>query len=201
MVSVVASRTALAAVVGLCVAVPAQAASAAPGDPGARKACVLGTWKQTGENGTAVSDDALSEVHGGAGVKLTITRKTVDYDFTRSAKETASGHVEGIHWSAWTKYDKKLSFEATVTGSSSGTVKVKPKSAEGGATGRYKATVPNIGAERTWKLRTTYRGSGQESIAPVKSSFTCAGKSLTLKSGFSVNGYKMTIERFFTRVK
>ncbi|WP_148086227.1 hypothetical protein [Actinocorallia herbida] len=193
MVSVFAPRAALAAaVIGLCVVAPASAASAAP------KGCVIGTWKQTGMSGTVIADDSYTEVHGGAGVKLTIARTSVRYDFNKSAKETTTGEVEGIHWSAWTKYTKLLSFDATVKGSASGSVRLKPKTAEGGAIGR--SQVANLGPERSWKLRTTYRGGGQESIAPIKSSFTCKGKSLTLKSGFSFDGRKITVDRFFTRV-
>ncbi|MCD0451293.1 hypothetical protein LO762_19120 [Actinocorallia sp. API 0066] len=200
MVAVVRLRAVLPGVVAGACAVAGAVAVAAPAQA-APRACVLGTWKQTAHVGTVIADDSRTELRGAHGVRLKVTRTGVAYDFTKSTKETTTGVVEGIHWNAWTKYTGKLSFDATVKGAKSGTIRVKPRTAAGGARGTHKVTRPNVGTQRNWKLRTTYRAGGQESVAPARSSFSCSGGKLVLKSGFAFDGRKITIERVFTRIR
>ncbi|ROO89896.1 hypothetical protein EDD29_7606 [Actinocorallia herbida] len=190
-----ARAAALAAVLGAGVltgtAAPATAAPAA---------CVLGKWKQTTYSSDTVGVNYRAKTSGAKGVKLTVKRKSLAYDFTGSARENAAITASGTKWKGWTQYKGKLTFTATVKGAKAGTMTAKPKSVKGGATGTSKITSPTAGDPLTWRLAENIRDGGSESVSPAKASFTCAGKKLTLNSTITYGAEKTTVKRVFTRI-
>lgn len=172
----------------------AGSASAAP------KACVLGKWKQTSYTSKTTGVNYRATTKGAKGVKLTVKRASLAYDFTGSGRETAVITTEGVKWSGWTRYTKKLTFKATVTGAKAGTMTARPKSAQGTATGTSKITKPTPGDPVTWSLAKNIRTGGSEFVAPDKSAFTCAGGKLKMSSTLTYGAEKTTVKRVFTRI-
>ncbi|GAB2849444.1 hypothetical protein GCM10022221_56110 [Actinocorallia aurea] len=190
-----ARAAALAAALGAGVLAGTPAPAAA-----APAACVLGKWKQTSYTSDTVGVNYRQKTSGAKGVKLTVKRKSLAYDFGGSAREIASITATGTKWKGWTQYKGKLTFTATVKGADAGTMAAKPKSVKGGATGTSRITSPTEGEPLTWRLAENIRGGGSESVAPAKASFTCAGKKLTLKSTITYGAEKTTVKRVFSRV-
>ncbi|MDX6743769.1 hypothetical protein [Actinocorallia sp. A-T 12471] len=169
--------------------------------PASAAACVLGKWRQTGYKTTTAGVNYRQTTSGAKGVRLTVTRKKLAYDFKGSTRENATITASGAKWKGWTRYKGKLTFTATVKGAKAGTMTAKPKSVKGGATGTSKITSPTANDPITWKLAENIRDGGSETVAPAKSSFTCAGKTLTLNSTITYGSEKTTVKRVFTRAR
>ncbi|MEO3782730.1 hypothetical protein ABGB12_05345 [Actinocorallia sp. B10E7] len=189
----VASRFVLAGALvaaSVSVAGPAEAA----------KACVLGKWKSTSQR--LIIQGSGGETHGNGvkGVRLTITRTSLAYDFDKSTRETLVGSSLGSPtFRSWVKYTKKLKVKATVKGSKKGTVVLKPKTARGDATGTGATTWPEYESMGRWNIAENVREGVVEDAVPVKSSFSCSGRTLKFFSSFKHRGYDVFIGRVFTR--
>lgn len=189
----VASRVVLVGVVvaaSVSVAAPAQAA----------KACVLGKWR--GTSYSIIIQGPAGETYGEGlkGVRLTITRTSLAYDFNKSTRETNTGYSLGSPtFISWSKYTKKLRVKATVKGSKKGTIVLKHKTATGDATGTDTQTWPEHKYNGTWSMAKNVRTGIAESFVPVKSSFSCSGKTLKFFSSYKYKGYTISVGRIFTR--
>lgn len=166
----------------------------------AAKACVLGKWKSTSY--TMLIQGVGAETHGSGlkGVRLTVGRTSLAYDFRKAAKEELIGYDLGDpSFRSQVKYAGKLNVKATVRGSKKGSVVLKPKTATGGATGANTQTWPEHQKLSKWKLAKNLRAGTPESFVPVKSSFSCSGKTLKFFSSYKHRGYTVSVGRVFTR--
>ncbi|WP_106403283.1 hypothetical protein [Actinocorallia populi] len=189
----VASKVILAGTLASASVVAASPAEAA-------KSCVLGKWKSTSY--TMLIQGAGAETHGSGlkGVRLTVSRTSLAYDFNKSTKEELIGYNLGDpSFRSQVKYAKKLSVKATVRGAKKGSVVLKPRTATGDATGANTRTWPEHENLSKWKLAKSLRTGTPESFVPVKSSFSCSGKTLKFFSSYKHRGYTVSIGRVFTR--
>lgn len=189
----VASRFVLAGAL-----VAASLTVAAPA--GAAKACVLGKWRGTSYTSIIAGSGAETHGSGAKGVRLKITRTSLAYDFDRSTREKLVGSSFGSPlFESWTTYRKKLGVKAKVKGSKKGTIVLKHKTATGNATGTGVTTWPEQGKPKKWKIAENLRAGVPETLVPVKSSFSCSGKTLKFYSSYRYRGYDISIGRIFTR--
>jgi len=190
----VASRVVLVGTIvaaSMSVVVPAQAAA---------KACVLGKWRSTSYHMTIENGVGQTYAKGAKGVRLTITRTSLAYDFNKSTKETLTGFSSGslIFRSSY-QYAKKLRVKATVKGAKKGSIVIKSKTATGNATGTGRRTWPERKNLGTYNMAKSLRSGSVQSLVPVKSDFSCSGKTLKFFSSVPYNGYMISIGRVFTR--
>jgi hypothetical protein len=189
----VTSRVVVVGVVmaaSISVAVPAQAA----------KACVLGAWKGTSYSMIIQGPAGETYAEGAKGVRLTIARTSLAYDFDKSTRETLTGYSLGSPtFRSWSKYTKKLRVKATVKGSKKGSVVLKRKTATGDATSTTTQTWPEHKVLGTWNMAKDLRKGSAQYVVPVKSSFTCSGKTLKFFSSYKYKGYTVSVGRVFTR--
>jgi hypothetical protein len=191
--SVVSRVVLVGAVVAASVSVVATPAEAA-------KACVLGKWRSTSYSLIIQGPAGETYGEGAKGVRLTITRTSVAYDFNKSTKEMLTGYSLGspTFRSSW-KYAKKLRVKATVKGSKKGSIVLKHKTASGDATGTGTRLWPEHKNTGTSNMAKNLRKGTAESQVPVKSSFTCSGKTLKFFSSYKYKGYTISVGRVFTR--
>lgn len=153
------------------VAVPGAASAAA-------KACSLGTWTVS-KHTFAVSGGGIAmKGSGGKGTKLTIKAKSVKYDFTKSARLTATGTgPDGAEFASWAKYTKTVTIGGAFKGKRGGTFALKHKTAAGGS----QVLGGDIGSDMVkecYNLAKSLRGGAFEPIIPLGGKYTCAKKSL-----------------------
>ncbi|GAA0936898.1 hypothetical protein [Actinocorallia libanotica] len=162
--------SAVALTAGLALTVPA-AASAAPGS------CAVGTWQLTKYRLKSHIDEATANAKGGEGTRLTITRKSASYDFSRAKKVFTKGVVEGDSYTETDTFRKKLAFKSSLTGKKMGSLTLKRKSATGNAT-----ISSIVGGQPTGsaKLAKNYRAGLEDPFIPVFVQYTCTSKTLKL---------------------
>ncbi|ROO86166.1 hypothetical protein EDD29_3729 [Actinocorallia herbida] len=170
--SAVSVRLVSAAVLaaGLAFAVPAPASAAAG-------PCAVGTWKLTKYKYKSHIDEVTANAKGGEGARLTITKKSAAYDFSRAKKVVTKGVVEGDAYTVTDVFKKKLTFKSGLTGKKTGSLTLKPKSATGGAT-----ISSWLGGQPTGtaKLAKNYKGGLEDPFIPTFGQFTCTSKTLKL---------------------
>ena len=178
--------------------VAGSVAVAAPAE--AAKACVLGKWRGTSYRMIIQGPAGETFAEGAKGVRLTISRTSLVYDFSKSTRETLAGSSLGSPtFRSWAKYTKKLHVKATVKGSKKGSVVLKAKTATGDATGTGAQTWPEYKNNGKWNMAKNLRTGTAESVVPVKSSFSCSGKTLKFFSSYKYKGYNISVGRVFTR--
>ena len=164
-----ALATALAAAV---LTLPAPTSAAA-------KPCLLGQWRLTGYTLDAKGPGSFTTARGAQGIRLTVTRKSVAYDFDGARKLVVKGRSDGEKYELRTTYRKRLTLKSTLKGTKKGTLALKAKSAKGGATA---AVVRNGAPVITYNLaQSVYRQGEWEPVAPLRSSYTCTGKTARLR--------------------
>ncbi len=159
-----ASAALTAALAATVLALPAPASAAA-------KPCLLGKWKLTRYTLDAKGPGSYATGRGGQGIRLTVAKKSVTYDFNGSKKLVVTGRSDGEKYSLKTAYRKRLTLKSTLKGAAKGTLALKAKSAKGNAT----ATVTRNGAPViTYNVaESVYRESGWEPVAPLRTTYTC----------------------------
>lgn len=174
--------SAAALTAGLAFTVPAPA-SAAP------KPCAAGTWKLTKYTLKSHIEEVTAKAKGGEGTRLTITKKSAAYDFSRSKKIVTKGVVEGDPYTVTDVFKKKLTFKSTLTGKKkTGSLTLKPKTATGGATISSFLDNQSTG---TAKLARNYKAGLYDPFIPTFGQYTCTSK--TLKLVLEADGPKTTI--------
>ncbi|WP_106399497.1 hypothetical protein [Actinocorallia populi] len=164
---------ALAASVLPAVASPAGAAAARP--------CVVGKWKLTGftaRNLGYVEYTAVSK--GMKGVRLTVAKSSLSYDFTRSKKAVTTGTDSGKPIDEWTKYDRRLKVGATFRGGAKGTLALKARTASGDATFTH-SQAPS----RHRSLPARIRKKQWDMVVLKRASYTCTAETLTFRTSQS----------------
>lgn len=169
---------------GLAFAVPAPASAAAT-------PCAVGTWKLTKYTLKSHIEEVTANAKGGEGTRLTITRKSASYDFSRAKKVITKGVAEGDPYTVTDVFKKKLTFKSslsTIAGTKTGGLTLKPKTATGNAT-----ITSFLGAQPTGtaKLAKNYRAGLEDPFIPVYGQYTCTSK--TLKLVLEADGPRTTI--------
>ncbi|MEO3785394.1 hypothetical protein ABGB12_18850 [Actinocorallia sp. B10E7] len=160
--------TALAAGGTLAMQAPASAA----------KSCLLGKWKLTQFTMTAKGENIDVTGQGAEGMRLTVGKNSVTYNFTKAKKLVTTGTEAGKPLTVETQYKKSLTMKSSFKGTKTGTLTLKPKTASGSATGTV-----SFGGKKTpaYKLAKKYRGGEYEPIAVPVSAFDCSGKTKKTK--------------------
>ena len=189
-ISSVRVLSAVALTAGLALALPAPA-SAAP------KSCAVGKWQLTKYKLKSHIEEVTANAKGGEGTRLTIAKKSVAYDFSRAKKVTTKGVAEGDPYTVVDVFKKKLTFKSSLTGSKTGSLTLKPKSATGNAT--ITSALGGV-PTGTATLAKNYRAGLDDPFIPVFGQFTCTSK--TLKLVLEADGPKTTItsEHYYRRV-
>ena len=167
---------------GLAFAVPAPAsAAAAP--------CAVGTWKLTKYTLKSHIEEVTAKAKGGEGTRLTITKKSASYDFSRAKKVVTKGVVEGDPYTVTDVFKKKLTFKSSLIGKKKmGSLNLKPKTATGGATISSFLGNQSTG---TAKLVRNYKAGLYDPFIPTFGQYTCTSK--TLKLVLEADGPRTTI--------
>ncbi|WP_106400768.1 hypothetical protein [Actinocorallia populi] len=174
--------TAAALTAGLAVTV-ASPASAAPGP------CAVGTWKLTKYTLKSHIEEVTANAKGGEGTRLTITRKSASYDFSRAKKVVTRGVAEGDPYTVTDVFKKKLAFKSTLVGKKkTGSLTLKPKTATGAATISSFLGDQSTG---TAELAKNYRAGLKDPFIPDFGQYTCTSK--TLKLVLEADGPRTTI--------
>lgn len=156
---------------GLALAAPAPASAAA-------NACAVGTWKLTKYSLKSHINEVTANAKGGEGTRLTITKKSATYDFSRAKKVVTKGVAEGDAYAVTDVFKKKLTFKSSLIGKKkTGSLTLKPKSATGAAT-----ISSSIGGQSTGtaKLAKNYRAGMVDPFIPTFGQYTCTSKTLKL---------------------
>ncbi len=186
------ARLMLAAVVaaGGALAVPASA-SAAP------KSCLVGNWKLTKYKMNSNIDGEVINSQGGGGTRLTVTKKSVKFDFAGSEKVVTKGKKPGGKaYRMAEAYKKSLTFKSSFKGAKKGSLLLKVKSATG------KATVTTlIGGKPvgTVKLANYHRKGEVTPFIPIFAKFSCTSKMMSLLMEADGPGGAMASEFYYTR--
>lgn len=180
----VPARLVLAAALatGSALALPASATAAA------RPSCLIGKWKLTKYKMDSTVQGAKATAQGGAGARLTVTKKTVSYTFTGSKKVITTGINGEQPYTKVDVYKKRLTFKSTLNGVKKGDLTLKVASAAGDATLSTKWNGVSLG---TSKLAKTYRKGQMEPFVPPYARYTCTSKALKLQ--FEAGGGDSTV--------
>ncbi|GAA2722903.1 hypothetical protein [Actinocorallia aurantiaca] len=163
-----ALSTVLAASACLSVAAPAQAAA---------RPCVVGEWKLAGLASKTIGYvEFQSQSKGLKGTRLTVTKSSLSYDFTRSKKLVTTGVDSGKPIEEWSKYDKRLKVKAAFKGGGKGRLSLKTKTASGKAT----LTRSNAPGRRVG-LAGLIRKKTWDPIVLKQASYTCTAETLTFR--------------------
>ncbi|GAA0955676.1 hypothetical protein [Actinocorallia libanotica] len=167
-----ASAALTAALAAAVLTLPAPASAAA-------RSCLLGKWKLTGYTLDAKGPGSYATGRGGQGTVLTVTGKSVTYDFDGARKLVVKGRSDGEKYELRTTYRKRLTLKSTLKGAKKGTLALKAKSAKGSAG----ATVVRNGAPViSYNLaQSVYRQGEWEPVAPLRSSYTCTARTARLR--------------------
>ncbi|GAA0937141.1 hypothetical protein [Actinocorallia libanotica] len=186
------ARLMLAAAVaaGGALAVPA-AVSAAP------KPCLVGKWKLAKYKMDSNVKGEVMAAQGGGGTKLTITKKTVKFDFTDSERVVTKGKFAGGKaYRMVDVYKKSVTFKSALSGKKKGSLTLKPKSATGGATF---TTVLNGAPMGTTKIAKYHRSGETDPFIPLFAQFTCTSKTMTLLMEADGADGAMASQFYYTR--
>ncbi|WP_106400134.1 hypothetical protein [Actinocorallia populi] len=167
----VPARLMLAAAVaaGGILAVPA---SAAP------KSCLVGKWRLTKYETNSNVGGEVFNAQGGGGTRLTITKKSVKFDFSGSERVVTKGKMPGGKaYRMVNVYKKSVKFKSALRGSKKGALMLKPKSATGTATF---TTVLNGAPMGTTKIAKYHRSGETDPFIPASALFTCKGGMMSL---------------------
>ena len=158
----------LAAAACLAVAAPAQAAA---------RPCVVGEWKLTGFTSKTIGHvEFQSQSKGLKGTRLTVTKSSLSYDFTRSKKLLTTGVDSGKPIKEWSKYAGRLKVKATFKGRAKGRLSLKTKTASGKATlTRSKAPKSHDGLAKLIRKKTW------DPVVLKQASYTCTARTLTFR--------------------
>ncbi|MEO3783041.1 hypothetical protein ABGB12_06920 [Actinocorallia sp. B10E7] len=184
----VPTRVALAAALaaGAALALP-TAAAAAPKQP-----CAVGKWKLTQYKLDSRSEGYTAKAKGGEGTRLTITKKTVTYDFNRSKKVVTKGVLEGEAYSVTSVFRKTLKMKSTLRGNKKGGILLNVQSASGNAKVAETANGKYLGSHSIVK---TYRKGETDPFIPPAAFFTCGAK--TLKLVLEADGGDSTLDAVY----
>lgn len=166
--------------------------------------CVTGTWKLTSSVQKADEGSGLASTHivlsGGAGAVTKITSAgAVTFTFTGSKNLTESGSTSLGKIAGWAKYDKVLTFKATVPGGAKGTISAKHGTAAGNATLTVVTTQPAHIPTYGPKALAPLLNSGQASVIPVNMAFTCTKTALHLHGNISLQGVTAVADWWYRR--
>ncbi|MDX6738336.1 hypothetical protein [Actinocorallia sp. A-T 12471] len=168
-------------------------ASAAP------KACALGTWKVSKHTFTLTGDGLKMTGSGGKGTKLTISAKSLKYDFSKSTKVVGKGTGPGGEdLGSWGKYTKTMTVGGAFKGKKSGTFALRPKTAKGSAVVRGGDAGSSTPTE-TYNLAKSLRAGNLEPIIPFSGKFTCGKKSLHQWYKYTGDGGTIKVDVWFKR--
>ncbi|MDX6738335.1 hypothetical protein [Actinocorallia sp. A-T 12471] len=163
--------------------IAAVAAGAVAGAPGAAsaaaKACAVGKWTMVKHSFSAKGEGYDFTGTGGKGVRLTVGKKSLSWDFRGSKRLVSQGTRSGEKVAMWSRYDGRLRVPASFKGNKKGLLTADVRKAKGDATAR----TGKVGAKRpdaTYPLAPNYRKGKPETIALGSGSFTCTGRSLHL---------------------
>lgn len=167
-------RLVLVAVLAACALPAASPAGAAAAGP-----CAVGKWRLTNFSAENIGYVEYTDVSKGLkGVRLTVTKSALSYDFTRSKKAVITGTDSGKPINEWMKYDKKLKVGVKLRGRAKGTVALKAKTASGDATftrsqapGRHRSLAAVIRDKRLWDM-----------VVLKRASYTCTARTLTFRT-------------------
>ncbi|MEO3788010.1 hypothetical protein ABGB12_32185 [Actinocorallia sp. B10E7] len=173
--------SAAALTAGLAFTVPAPASAAAG-------SCAVGTWKLTKYRFKSHIEEVTANAKGGEGTRLTITRKSAAYDFSRAKKVVTKGVAEGDPYTVTDVFKKKLTFKSALMGKKTGNLTLKPKTATGNAT---ISSVLGDQPTGTAKLARNYRAGLEDPFIPTFGQYTCTSK--TLKLVLEADGPNTTI--------
>jgi len=181
---------AAAVAAGGVLAVPASA-SAAP------KSCLVGKWKLTKYKMNSNVGGEVITSQGGGGTKLTVTKKSVKFDFAGSEKVVIKGKKPGGKaYRMAESYKKGLTFKSSFKGAKKGSLLLKAKSATG------KATVTTlIGGKpiSTIKVANYHRSGEVNPFIPVFAQFSCTSKMMSLLMEADGPDGAMASEFYYTR--
>ncbi|MCD0453016.1 hypothetical protein LO762_28105 [Actinocorallia sp. API 0066] len=184
---VTAAVPAAALTVGLVLAVGAPA-SAAP------KPCAVGTWQLTKYTLKSHINEVTANAKGGTGTRLTITKKSATYDFSKAAKVVTKGVAEGDPYKVTDVFKKKVTFKSTLIGKKkTGSLTLRPK------TGTGNATISSFLGKQptgTAKLAKIYRTGIEDPFLPTFGQYTCTSK--TLRLVLEADGPRTTIKSVHT---
>ncbi|WP_106398124.1 hypothetical protein [Actinocorallia populi] len=169
----VSTRAALAAALaaGAALALPA-AASAAPAKP-----CAVGKWKLAQYKMGQRDEGYTASAKGGEGIRLTVAKKSVRYDFNGSKRVVTKGSVAGDAYDLVSVYRGTLKAKSVLTGGRKGSLSLKARS----ATGDAKVSDTNMGVPLgSYSLVKNYRKAETDPLVPVYADFTCTAKTLKL---------------------
>ena len=170
--SATAPRLLTAAVLaaGAALVLPAPA-SAAP------KPCAVGTWKLTEFRFSAKAPGIEATATGGEDTRLTIAKKSVAYDFAHTRQVITKGRDNDGEITLVSTYKKRVTFKSTFTGTKKGALSLQPRSATGSATVSNTYNGRHLNGH---KLAAHYRQGNVDFLIPVRPSYTCTSKTLTL---------------------
>ncbi|GAB3652741.1 hypothetical protein GCM10027589_10400 [Actinocorallia lasiicapitis] len=153
-------------------------ALSAPSASAASK-CWVGSWKVTSASADIKSPDLNFKFKGGKDIKVKIDKKgKAFYDFNGSKPLKGSGTVKGLPTSAELSLTKKLTIANKVTGSAKGKITSSVKTVKGDA----KLTVkPLVGPAQSASVVAAVKKGNDYGVLPRKATFTCKGKTLTVK--------------------
>lgn len=183
------SAAALTAGMVFAVSAPASAAPAP---------CVVGTWKLTKYTMKSRIDGVTANAKGGAGTRLTITKKSTAYDFSKAKKVVTKGVSMGDPYTVTDTFKKKLRFKSSILGKKKiGGLSIKAKSATGGAT---ISSFLNGQSTGTAKLARNYRAGLTDPFIPTSAQYTCTARKLKLVMEADGPGTTITSVHHYRRV-
>ncbi|WP_157963650.1 hypothetical protein [Actinocorallia populi] len=165
--------------------------------PASAKACVTDDWKLTRYRMAAAGQDVRISAKGGEGTRLSITKKTLSYDFTKAREVVAEGNDNGDEYTLTSVYKKKLHFKSSLKGGRKGTLSIKRGSATGDATVK---SLFNTISLRTVKLARHYRNGNVDPLVPARPAFACSGRTLKLTAVLSDPAAPATVTATYRRI-
>ncbi|GAA3226171.1 hypothetical protein [Actinocorallia longicatena] len=148
--------------------------------------CWVGSWKVTSASADISSPSLKFKFKGGKDIKLKLDKKgKATYNFSGSKPFVGSGTIPpGIPTTASLSLSKKLTMSYTVAGSAKGKLSGKPKTAKGNALLTVKAATGNQKID----IVKAVRQGGDFGVLPRKATYTCKGKTLTIKQKIKEKG-------------
>ena len=161
-------------------AASALLAAASPAEAAARP-CAVGKWTLTDFSSKTIGyTEYQSASKGMKGVRLTVAKSSLSYDFTGSKRATTTGVDSGEPIKEWTKYNKKLKVRAALKGGAKGTLALKTKTASGDATLTHSRA-----PQRRHGLAALIRKKKWDMVVLKRASYTCTAETLTFRTGQS----------------
>ncbi|WP_460302132.1 hypothetical protein [Actinocorallia aurea] len=139
----------------------------------------MGSWTMVKHAFRAKGEGYDFTGSGGKGVRLTIAKKSLAWDFRGSHRLVSKGTRGTATVAMWSAYSGRLTVPVGIKGGKKGLLRADVRKASGDASART-GKAGSSRADASYPLAPNYRKGKPETIALGSGSFTCSGKSLHL---------------------